>query len=408
MSNPARMKMNLTVSLKFKSMKRLAILFLCLSATFGYAQKANIQSAYNYLKYDQLDKAKEAIDAAVTTESTMNSDKAWYYRGLVYEKLYKHEKFGKLDPNPLKVAFDSYSKALALAPKGDFTDDINARLKAVAVSYMSKGIEDFNAKNYSEAVASFETSLKIIPNDTNILFNAGLAADKGGNYEKAVSYYTKVNEWNPKDQKVYALLVNVLKAKGDTAKAIEVIHTGRKNFPDDLNLLLSEINIYLMQGKSKEVIDLLKEAITKDPKNESLHFALGTTYDNLGGSKNAVRTAETDDYLALAETAYKKAIELKPDYFEANYNLGALYFNQGAEIANKANKLPISAQKEFSEAQKKFKEKFGQAQPYFEKALEINPNDSGTLLSLRELYAKTGQLEKSAEMKKRYQALEKK
>ncbi len=106
MSNPARMKMNLTVSLKFKSMKRLAILFLCLSATFGYAQKANIQSAYNYLKYDQLDKAKEAIDAAVTTESTMNSDKAWYYRGLVYEKLYKHEKFGKLDPNPLKVAFD--------------------------------------------------------------------------------------------------------------------------------------------------------------------------------------------------------------------------------------------------------------------------------------------------------------
>lgn len=396
------------LNLKIKYMKRLAILFLCLSVTYGYAQKANIQSAFNYLKYDQLDKAKEAIDAAVAYESTSNSEKAWYYRGLIYEQMYNHPKFGTLDLNPLKVAFESYSKALELAPKGDFTEDINARLKAVAVSYMSKGIEDFNAKKYSEALASFEASLKIVTNDTNIMFNAGLAADKSGDYQKAVTYYTKVNDLNPKDQKVYGLLVNVLKAKGDTARALEVIRNGRKNFPEDYNLLLSEINIYLTQGKSKEVIDLLKVAIEKDPKNESLHFALGTTYDNLGGSKNATRTTETDDYLALAETAYKKAIDLKPDYFEANYNLGALYFNQGAEIANKANKLPISAQKEFDAAQKQFKAKFAQAQPYFEKALQLSPNDPGTLLSLRELYAKTGQLEKSAEMKKRYEALEKK
>ena len=29
---------------------------------------------------------------------------------------------------------------------------------------------------------------------------------------------------------------------------------------------------------------------------------------------------------------YKKAIELKPDYFDANYNLGALYFNEGVRF----------------------------------------------------------------------------
>lgn len=388
-------------------MKRLAVFFLCMTViTFVHAQKANVQSAFNYLKYDQLDKAKEAIDAAVKNESTMNSEKAWYYRGLVYEQINEErDKFGGLDQNPLKAAYDSYNKALQVAPKGDFTEEINVRLKAIGVSYMKKGIEEFNAKKFPDAVASFETALTIIPNDTNILFNTGLAADKAGDYAKAVTYYTKVNDWNPKDLKVYGLLVNALKAKGDTARALEVINNGRKNFPDDLELLLSEINIYLVQGKSQEVIDLLKEAIKKSPKNESLYFALGTTYDNLSGAKNGNQNAQSSEYMTNAEAAYKNAIELKPDYFEANYNLGALYFNQGAEIANKANKLPLSAQKEFTEAQKQFKEKFSQAQPYFEKALQINPNDPGTLLSLRELYAKTNQMDKSAEMKKRYEAL---
>ena len=41
------------------------------------------------------------------------------------------------------------------------------------------------------------------------------------------------------------------------------------------------------------------------------------------------------------------AIALKPDYFEANYNLGALYVNQAAEILEKANELPLDAVKEY-------------------------------------------------------------
>jgi tetratricopeptide (TPR) repeat protein len=391
-------------------MKRLAVLFLCLSFTFyGYAQKSNIQSAFNYLKYDELDKAKEAIDAAVVYESTANSEKAWYYRGLIYEQIFADTtgKWTKLSPDPMKVAYESYTKALQIAPKGDFTEEINVRLQAVAVGYMKKGIADFGAKKYPEALSAFESALNIIPNDTNIVFNAGLAADRAGDHKKAVTYYSKINEWNPREQKIYALLIDALKASGDTARAMEVIRTGRKNFPDDFNILLAEINIYLAQGKTTELINLLEEAVKKEPTNTSLYFALGNTYDNLSGARNDNDTEiKNEEYLQKAEAAYKKAVELKPDYFDANYSLGALYFNHGAKIYNQAAKIKDNAQ--FLAAQKKYKEKFAQAQPYFEKALELNPNDSSTLLSLKELYAKTNQLEKSAEMKRRYEALPKK
>ena len=73
-------------------MKRiLTVVFISL-ALGSYAQRAQVQSAYSYLKYEQLDKAKESIDIAVNNENTMNYDKAWYYRGLIYQALYKNEK----------------------------------------------------------------------------------------------------------------------------------------------------------------------------------------------------------------------------------------------------------------------------------------------------------------------------
>ena len=34
---------------------------------------------------------------------------------------------------------------------------------------------------------------------------------------------------------------------------------------------------------------------------------------------------------------YKKSIELNPDNFNSNYNLGALFFNRGVELRNEAN-----------------------------------------------------------------------
>ena len=37
-----------------------------------------------------------------------------------------------------------------------------------------------------------------------------------------------------------------------------------------------------------------------------------------------------------AETDYLKALEIDPYYFDVLYNLGALYFNNGADIINEA------------------------------------------------------------------------
>jgi Flp pilus assembly protein TadD len=169
---------------------------------------------------------------------------------------------------------------------------------------------------------------------------------------------------------------------------LQYLAQGRQAYPNDIGLVIDELNIYLSQGKQEMAIEKLSKAIELDPTNPNLYFARGTAYDNLKKG-------------SLSETDYLKAIEIKADYFDPYYNLGAMHFNTAAELANEANKIPFSKQKEYDAAIAKAKAAFEKAQPYLEKALELQPDDSNTMVSLQQLYAQLKLNDKSLEMKKR-------
>ena len=91
---------------------------------------------------------------------------------------------------------------------------------------------------------------------------------------------------------------------------------------------------------------------------KSLWFSLGSVYDNL-------------DKTEMAAEAYLKAISIKGDYFDANYNLGAMYFNQAVEGINAANDMwkPRMSKAETAEQlsiEELAKGKFLSGRPYLE------------------------------------------
>src|ERR1700728_2169345 len=65
----------------------------------------------------------------------------------------------------------------------------------------------------------------------------------------------------------------------------------------------------LDEKRYQAAVDSLTQAIAADPKNYSLHFNLALAYSLMG--KNAEAIPE-----------YKKTLELKPDLYEAELNLG--------------------------------------------------------------------------------------
>ena len=89
---------------------------------------------------------------------------------------------------------------------------------------------------------------------------------------------------------------------------------------------MKRLNIYLESKDYERAENNLKLAAEGDPTNEILWFSLGSVYDNLGKTE-------------LASEAYLKALELNATYFDANYNLGAMYFNEAVQGINAANDM---------------------------------------------------------------------
>ncbi|MBL0097677.1 MAG: tetratricopeptide repeat protein [Bacteroidetes bacterium] len=330
-------------------MKYLLISITLLLSLNVNGQKAAVQTAYNYLRYDDLDKAKEAIDGAVQNESTIGMSKAWYYRGSIYHAIYEStkEKFAPLKPGSLTEALKSYEKTIELDTKKEYYDDIIKRMEIVASQSLNTGVDNFRENKYPEALVAFQTSADINKKyfnkfDTLAIYNAGLAADKAKDATTALNYFKILTDANYGGSKLYSLMANMYLDQKDTANALLVINQGRQKFPEDATLITQGLNIYLSSGKDKEAYTQNEEALKADPGNAVLYYIKGNLADKLGKKEEAI-------------AAYKKSIELKADYFDAVYNLGALFFNEGAEMANKANSIPPSKVAEYDAAKRSSK-----------------------------------------------------
>ncbi|MFA4850998.1 MAG: tetratricopeptide repeat protein [Bacteroidales bacterium] len=380
-------------------MKKAAIfLAIVFSINIAHAQKLSFQSAVSSLNKGFLDKARNFIDPCIIDPSTKDWPKTWKYRGDIYLQilLSKEDKYKNLDSNALQIAYDSYQKAIELDSKKEYFDDIKFQLYVCGEQFYNKGVELYTLKKYEDAMTSFDKT-SIINGifglaDTLATYNAALCAELANIPSKAKEYYKKLVKLNYHQPLIYSSLASIYKDDKDTAKALSTIKKGRELYPDNYNLIIAETNIYLSSGKTKEAKDLLEIAIQKDPTNPNLYYAIGTSYDALANDTSKLQK-ERSLYFTEAESAYKKAIELKADFFDAIYNLGAMYFNDGVRIFQEADKM-VNDMTKYNETKVKFEQRWNQALPYLEKALELNSSDYNTLISLKQLYSRTSQMDK--------------
>jgi tetratricopeptide (TPR) repeat protein len=380
----------------------------------AYAQPSKRTSAFNYLGYGELDNAKTAIDDASQHEATINDAKTWYFRGQIYHAIYqsKEEKYKSLDPQALQKAVESYIKCAELDKKKDYTDDITSRMRIAENQMMNEGIGAYNKQQYGNALSFFDLSYTLSKHplvaklDTQAAYNAALVAEKIENWDKAKALWEECIRTGYGKGKSYGALSELYKRLGQTDKSLETLKQGRVKYPDDAQLIIAELNYYLSTGKDKEAEQNLNLAIEKDPSNKNLYFALGTISNNLANPPADKPQPSDADYKTLtdkAEKAYLKALELDANYFDAVYNLGALYFNGAVRVIDAAG--GIKDNKLYEIEKNKADNLFKKGLPFLEKAHLLDPNDKGTLSSLKQLYARTGDNAKYEEVSAKLKAL---
>ena len=399
------------MKIRYSALTALLVIALCISVN---AQRAKVVSAFQYLKYGELDKAKEAIDEATKHSKSKDLSKTWYYRAKIYHAIFesKDAEVNALDPNSLNVAYEAYIIADSLDEKGQYKDEMNKKLEVAATQFVNKGVKEYADKDFTNALISFEYAIAVnsLPVfnkvDTLSMYNAALTCEKLEDYEKAKGFYKNLIEYNYGGAKIYSFLLNIYKREENTEAKIEVIQKGRVAYPDDNNLIIEELNYYISTGDKDKAISNLELAIQKDPANYNLHYALGSMYDQINEFAKGEVTYQkafdlaTPDYQAK-KAAYSAAVGTETEtstqaqfttaeetYFSILYNFGALYFNEGVKILKEINTIVENVR--YAKEKDKAEAIMVKALPYLESALKIKPNDRNTLTSLRDLYARTG------------------
>jgi len=395
-------------------MKKIALLLVLVTAiTLAFGQKNVRQTASNYLKSGKLDKSLEAINQCVLDPSTAQDAKAWLIRGNVYLEIAntKEENFKSLDPDPLTKALESYQKAIEFDTKKEYYDEIYVKLNLQRNSYYNAGVDEYNKKNFKEAMLNFGKGAEVLEiakvSDTISILNAATCASLANESEAAKKYYIKLLKEDYKSPSVFMTLSDLYRQDKDSTNALKYVRMGQQLYPNDLRLFLSETNIYLTFNKTDKALNNLKVALAKDSTNYSVAFALGTIYDNISNDSSKT-VAQRNEAFENAVAAYKNAIKLFADYFEGNYNLGALFVNKAASINDEANKLPLDATAQYEKLKKEADSYLEQALPYLEKATELQPADLNTLISLKQIYARTNKTEKMKEVQEKINAAQQK
>ncbi len=225
-----------------------------------------------------------------------------------------------ISSSPL-TQIESYQKQLAV----DGTR-VDIRLKLAKVYLQVEG--------YTKAVTEYRQVISTVEKDANHLsiltdgyYGLGLAYAALEKFDEAIESYKSAIKYIPDRAHIHAALGSAYVNLHHYDKAKEAYKTANKLQPVDAMIHHQLGNIYSKQGKSQEAILHQEKAITISPNMASAHYQLGLLYTQGNRLKDAI-------------TAYRNAYEKDSELIEALYNLAQVHRRSGNnEAARKQMQL---------------------------------------------------------------------
>jgi tetratricopeptide (TPR) repeat protein len=351
------------------------------SISVATAQNSAVNSAVLNHKNGTLDKAQADINKAIEHPKTKDKAKTWFYRGVIYQDMIGNPIYGKLvDDKTPDIVVESFNKTVEIDGKdGQYGKQVPERLQTLYGQVLNQAVEFHNSQNWDQAIAKYDLASRISPKDTTALLYAAYASTAKQDYPGAIKYYDKLIGIGHNTEDIYKAKVQLLeetKAADDAVFA--AVEEGLKVHPNSVYLMQEELKYYLKNDRADEAMARLDKAIAADPKNASLYAVKGNLQE---------RKKDIDG----AYGSYKKAIEIDPNNFDAQFNLGVLEYNKGSEVNNKAAKMDYATyQKKGKGLEAQAKKHYEAALPYFEGALKAQPEDRATLQNLQRVYTRLG------------------
>ena len=377
------------------------LLAVLLTANVMMAQKKDRTDAFMYNKNGQYEKAMMSIEKCINHEQfhgmkPNDQATAWLYRATIYQNIIQSEdeSLKAKAPDALEKVYESLMKCMENKSfMEENRDEIITRVNAVMNSYYNEGANAFDAGNYEAAIPQLKKAYDIaaslgIPESVDMLKYAAFACIKAKEYDKAIEYYELLHSTGYEGEDLYHHLASAYLGKDDKEQAAKAIADGIAKFPNSEGLIRENVNLKLSEGKGVEAVADLEQLLETRPDDVTLMFALGTIYGD--DTKDMFDGDKAIDY-------YTRAINAKPDYYDAIYNLGALYINMSNKIKEQADAITgfsKAEQQQYEELSNQANELIRTGLPYVKQAFEAQPSPEIKSV-LKSMYVRLNMLEEA-------------
>ncbi len=383
-------------------------IFLVCGILFGksFGQTSLLEKTSEYLKAGKIAEAQDAINLAVTNEETKNIARTWYLKGFVYKELYKQT---PTITDNREIAIECLHNAQTLDTKNTYTTSVTTALDYLYGSYYNESIDLLNSKQYEKALKGLEKFIayreKTKPDNfyAEALYYAGYVSYTLTNKTDAKKYYEKALEKGYKNPLLYDDLLQLYLSENNKPKAIQIIETGRKIYPDDANLRTAEINMYLQLKEYTQAEKRIDDYLKIKPSDVEAMMVAGTVYEAIARKD----TGKQEAYFHKRKELYRKILIKEPDNFLANYNLGIVYYNRAVELINQHEALDESIT-QFSQRLEVISGLIVESKPYVEKAARLSPQSLNSLKALSGIYHYLDEREKFVQVQQKIKLIEKK
>lgn len=161
------------------------------------------------------------------------------------------------------------------------------------------------------------------------------------------------------------------------------------------------ISLFRQEQEYFKIIDPSAEAYNK--REIEFAAALGSVYNSI--IESSQDSVQKQKYVNLAKSIYSKIISIDPNNFNANYNMGILYYNQAVSLIK--TELYDADMVLFQLVLDQSVTLFRESLPFMEKAYKLDPKREDALEGLRGIYVGLNDPETSDIYKQRLEMIKK-
>lgn len=253
--------------------------------------KSALKDGNKQYKEENFKRAIESYERAVDLDPEFAE--AWFYLGSSHQALYRPGKEGPENKEHLEKAIEAYNKSLETNKK---QTENQKKVRLNTLGALTGIYSDDPHRDFAMAYKYAQDLVAENPNDTKNLYAMANLFEK----------FEKVDE---------------------AEKTYEQIRTNNPNDPKACGALAAFYNKPLWGGHSKfdQAIDVLLSCAALDPNNAEGYQKVATFYWDKAYRDPMLNDDQKRVYADKGLEAVDKALQIKPDYFEAVIFKGLLY-----------------------------------------------------------------------------------